>query len=38
MPGYAFPVKFLHRARSLYGSKIGIVDGDRRLTYEEYGQ
>ena len=38
MSGYAFPVKFLHRARSLYGRKVGIVDGDRRLTYEEYGQ
>jgi fatty-acyl-CoA synthase len=36
--GYAFPVKFLHRARSLYRSKVGIVDGDRRMTYEEYGQ
>ncbi|MGE3596933.1 MAG: long-chain-fatty-acid--CoA ligase [Dehalococcoidia bacterium] len=35
--GYAFPVKFLHRARSLYGSKVGIVDGDRRMTYNEYG-
>ena len=38
MSGYAFPVKFLQRARSLYGSKIGIVDGDRRLTYAEYGE
>jgi fatty-acyl-CoA synthase len=38
MPGYAFPVKFLQRARSLYGSKVGIVDGDRRLTYAEYGE
>ncbi len=37
MAGYAFPVKFLQRARSLYGSKIAIVDGDRRLTYTEYG-
>jgi len=36
--GYAFPVKFLHRARSLYGTKVGIVDGDRRMTYEEHGQ
>jgi fatty-acyl-CoA synthase len=38
MSGYAFPVKFLHRARSLYGAKVGIVDGDRRLTYAEYGE
>ena len=38
MPGYAFPIKFLQRARSLYGSKVGIVDGDRRITYAEYGE
>jgi fatty-acyl-CoA synthase len=38
MPGYAFPVKFLQRARTLYGNKIGIVDGDRRITYAEYGE
>ncbi len=38
MSGYAFPVKFLQRARSLYGDKTGIIDGERRLTYREYGE
>ncbi|MFN8557541.1 MAG: long-chain-fatty-acid--CoA ligase [Dehalococcoidia bacterium] len=38
MSGHAFPVKFLDRARSLYGSKVGIVDGDRRFTYAEYAE
>ena len=38
MSGYAFPTKFLHRARTLYGSKVAIIDGDRRLTYAEYGE
>lgn len=37
MPGHAFPVKFLDRARSLYGGAVGVVDGERRLTYGEFG-
>ncbi|MGI8549542.1 MAG: AMP-binding protein, partial [Dehalococcoidia bacterium] len=38
MSGYGFVTKFLQRARTLYGSKIGIVDGERRLAYAEYGE
>jgi fatty-acyl-CoA synthase len=38
MPGHAFPTKFLQRARTLYAAKVAIVDGERRLTYAEYGQ
>jgi fatty-acyl-CoA synthase len=38
MSGYAFPAKFLQRARSLYGSKTAIVDGDRSFTYREYAE
>ena len=30
------PIRFLERARALYGKKVGIVDGDVRLTYAEY--
>src|ERR1044071_26130 len=30
------PVRFLERARALFGKKVGIVDGDVRLTYSEY--
>ena len=29
------PVRFLLRAAEEYGDKVGIVDGDRRLTYKE---
>lgn len=29
------PVRFLIRAAQEYGKKIGVVDGQRRLTYEE---
>jgi fatty-acyl-CoA synthase len=36
MPGYGFALKFLQRARSIYPSKVAIVDGDRRFTYAEY--
>lgn len=38
MAGYGFPRKFLERARTIYGDKVGIVDGDQRLTYAEYGE
>ncbi len=30
------PIRFLERARALYGNKVGIVDGDVRMTYGEY--
>ena len=32
------PLEFRQRAVYLYGSKVGIVDGDRRFTYNEYDQ
>ena len=30
------PLEFLQRAACLYGSKVGIVDGEKRFTYAEY--
>ncbi len=30
------PMEFRQRAAMLYGSKIGLVDGDKRLTYAQY--
>lgn len=30
------PLEFRQRAASLYGSKVGIVDGEKRFTYAEY--
>jgi fatty-acyl-CoA synthase len=30
------PIRFLERARALFANKVGIVDGDVRLTYGEY--
>jgi fatty-acyl-CoA synthase len=30
------PLRFKRRARSLYGSKLGVVCGDLRLTYAEF--
>ena len=30
------PIRFLERARALYGNKVGIVDSDVRMTYGEY--
>ena len=30
------PLEFRQRAASLYGSKVGIVDGGKRFTYAEY--
>ena len=30
------PLEFARRARKLYGDRIGVVDGDLRLTYEEF--
>ena len=32
------PLRCLHRAVDLYGSKIGVVSGERRFTYAEFGQ
>ena len=31
------PLDFLRRARSLYASRCAVIDGDRRLSYEELG-
>ncbi|MEW6131389.1 MAG: long-chain-fatty-acid--CoA ligase [Acidobacteriota bacterium] len=31
------PIRFKERAVREYGSKVGIVDGDKRFTYAEYG-
>ena len=30
------PLEFGRRARRLYGGREAVVDGDRRLTYEEF--
>ena len=32
------PLRCLHRAVDLYGSRIGVVSGDRQFTYAELGQ
>ena len=32
------PIRFLHRAASEYGSKIGVVCGDGRFTYREFAE
>jgi fatty-acyl-CoA synthase len=32
------PIRALYRAVDLYGNKVGIVCGDRRFTYREYGE
>ncbi len=32
------PLEFRQRAADLFGSKVGIVDGDKRFTYSEYDQ
>ena len=32
------PLEFRLRATELFGSKIGIVDGNKRFTYAEYDQ
>jgi len=32
------PIRCLHRAVDLYGSRIGVVSGDRQFTYAELGQ
>ncbi|HKV89159.1 MAG TPA: long-chain-fatty-acid--CoA ligase [Candidatus Dormibacteraeota bacterium] len=30
------PLEFARRTRKLYGDRVGVVDGDVRLTYEEF--
>jgi fatty-acyl-CoA synthase len=32
------PIRFKERAERLFGNKVGIVDGEVRLTYREYGE
>ena len=30
------PLEFARRARSLYGDRLAVVDGELRLTYEQF--
>jgi fatty-acyl-CoA synthase len=30
------PLEFARRARKLYGDRVGVIDGDLRLTYEQF--
>ncbi|MBV9085736.1 MAG: AMP-binding protein, partial [Acidobacteriaceae bacterium] len=32
------PIRFLYRAVELYGKKIGIISGEKRFTYAEFGE
>jgi fatty-acyl-CoA synthase len=32
------PLEFRRRAERIYGRKIGVVDGDRRFTYAQFGE
>lgn len=32
------PLEFRQRAIELFGNKVGIIDGDRRITYGEFGE
>ena len=32
------PIRFLYRAVDLYGAKTGVVSGDRRFSYAEFGE
>ncbi|MBI3679912.1 MAG: long-chain-fatty-acid--CoA ligase [Acidobacteria bacterium] len=32
------PIRFLYRAMDLYAQKVGIVSGDRTLTYGQFGE
>jgi len=32
------PLRCLHRAADLFGSRVGVVSGDRQFTYAELGQ
>jgi fatty-acyl-CoA synthase len=31
------PIRFLHRAMDLFGSKTGVISGERSFTYAEFG-
>ncbi len=31
------PLEFRRRAESLFGGKVGVIDGERRFTYAEFG-
>jgi len=35
---FVSPIRCMHRAVDLYGKKIGVVSGDRRFTYAEFGE
>ncbi len=32
------PLDFLRRARKLHGNREAVIDGDKRFTYEQFGQ
>ena len=32
------PLRCLHRAMDLYGSKVGVVSGTREFTYQQFGE
>jgi fatty-acyl-CoA synthase len=32
------PLEFLRRAETLFGRKVGVVDGEKRYTYAEFGE
>ncbi len=32
------PLRFLHRAMDVFGSKTGVVSGDRQFTYAQFGE
>src|SRR5260221_9773283 len=32
------PVRFLYRGMDLFGKKVGIVSGEKRLTYGQFGE
>ena len=32
------PLRFLHRAMDVFGSKVGVVSGSRQFTYAQFGE
>lgn len=32
------PLEFRRRAERLFGGKVGVIDGERRFTYAEFGE
>jgi len=32
------PLEFRRRAETLFGNKVGVIDGDKRFTYAEFGE